>query len=164
MTRLLLLLVLVPLAACSTKRTLYITSRPTGADVWVAGEMRGRTPYPLPFVHYGDVEVRVEKPGYETVASVVHVPTQIDGYPLIDLPFELTVRNRCFYWHTNLEPITKDPAESEVQGVLQRASAFRERTLKEATAEAIRSDDAAAARPPAPPTGPPKVVRPCRAP
>lgn len=160
-----LLAVVASTAGCSTKRTLTITSSPVGADIWVAGEKRGTTPIRIPFVHYGDVEVRVEKPGYESVATVVHVPTQIDGYPLIDLPFELTVRNRCFYWHTQLERITREPTDPEVAGVLDRANAFRARTLKEATPEAIRQDSAPAPRKPGQaPTGPPPLVRPCRAP
>ena len=158
---LLLVLGLLVVGGCSTKRTLTISSTPAGADLWVAGEKRGQTPVRIPFVHYGDVEVRVEKPGYETIAAVVHVPTQIDGYPLIDLPFEFTVRNRAFFWHATLEPLTREPTEQEVEGVLQRASTFRERTLREATPEAIRRGSQAPTAPPPPaaPTGAPPVVR-----
>lgn len=147
---------------CSTKRTLTISSTPSGADLWVAGEKRGTTPVRLPFVHYGDVEVRVEKPGYETVAKVVQVPTQIDGYPLIDLPFEFAVRGRCFYWHATLDPLTREPTQEEVDAVLERANAFRARTLEEATPQAIRQGTQAPCEKPAP-TGPPPVVRSTRA-
>lgn len=157
------MLALLATAGCSTKRTLTISSSPSGADLWVAGEKRGTTPVQLPFVHYGDVEVRVEKPGYETVATVVDVPTQIDGYPLIDLPFEFAVRGRSFYWHATLKPLSREPTEADVDAVLRRANAFRARTLEEATPDAIRRDTQAPCVEPAP-RGPPRVVRSTRAP
>jgi len=122
--------------ACSTKRSITIQSDPPGARVWVDGKERGKTPYTLPFVHYGDAEVRLEKEGYKSYATVVRVPTKIDGYPLIDLPFELTVKRRCFQWKATLEKLGKDPSDADVQQLLDRATAFRARTKREAVADA----------------------------
>lgn len=151
------------LAACSTQRTLTITSDPPGATVWVDGVERGKTPVSLPFVYYGDAEVRLEKEGYESVATVLEVPTQIDGYPFVDLPFELTVRRRCFSWNATLARLGPDPSEPEIQDLIGRADAFRERTRREADASRMNAP-LGGERPPcpeaAPVEAPPPLVRP----
>lgn len=141
----LLLLAASLLAGCSTQRTLVVNSVPSGARVWVNGEDKGLTPIAVPFVHYGTFDIRLEKKGYEAYASEVRVPTQIDGYPIIDLPFELTVRRRGFTWTGRLKPA---PAETDeaLQQLVEDARAFRERTLREARPEAT----APSAPPPAP--------------
>jgi hypothetical protein len=129
------------LVGCSTKRTLTIQSTPPGARVWVNGEARGVTPVAVPFTHYGTFEVRLEKNGYEAHAEEVRVPTRIDGYPVIDLPFELLVRRRNFTWQRTLVPLST-PSDRAMEELLRDAEAFRERTLREA-------------RPGAPPPPPP---------
>lgn len=129
--RLLLILLAVVLAGCSTKRELYVTSEPRGARVWVNGEDKGRTPIAIPFIYYGTFGIRLEKEGYEAWAGEVQVPEQIDGYPVIDLPFELTRRHRGFHWRGVLEPSPQETDEA-LQELVREASAFRERTLREA--------------------------------
>lgn len=119
------------LVGCSTKRSLTIHSQPEGARVWVNGEEQGQTPVTIPFVYYGWFEVRLEKLGYEALARDVKVPTRIDGYPVIDLPFELVVRGRHFEWTGVLEPIPETDDDS-LREILQGAEAFRARTLREA--------------------------------
>jgi len=111
--------------ACSTKRTLTIHSEPPGATIWVNGEERGRTPYTIDFVYYGTFDIRLEKKGYESFAREVLVPSQIDGYPIVDLPFEFVVRGRHFSWSTKLEPIPSTPSDDEFQSFLDTARAFR---------------------------------------
>ena len=59
------------------------------------------------------------------------VPTQIDGYPIIDLPLEMLVRDRRFRWTATLKPLTGRPTEEGMTEVLRRAQEFRERTLRE---------------------------------
>ena len=49
------------------ERKLVITSDPEGADVWVNEQWHGKTPYELPFKHYGTFGVRLEKEGYYPV-------------------------------------------------------------------------------------------------
>ena len=126
-----LVLVATALVGCSTKRELYITSEPRGARVWVNGEDKGRTPVAIPFVYYGTFGIRLEKKGYEAWAGEVRVPERIDGYPVIDLPFELTRRHRGFHWRGVLQP-TPQASDEALQELVQEASAFRERTLREA--------------------------------
>ena len=131
-TRLALLaLTFAVLSGCSTKRELVIWTEPAGARVWVNGEDKGRTPASIPFVYYGSFDVRLEKEGYEAWAGEVPVKEKIDGYPVIDLPFELTYRKRTFYWRGVLEPTVQE-TDAALQGLAREASAFRDRTLREA--------------------------------
>ena len=67
------------LAGCSTKRTLTIDTEPRGARVWVNDRYVGESPVAVPFVHYGDFEVRLEKPCHHPWAWIVRVPTRFDG-------------------------------------------------------------------------------------
>jgi hypothetical protein len=138
-------------SGCSTKRVLTIRSDPPGARVWVGGVERGRTPVDVPFVHYGRFPVRLEKEGHESLAGEVEVPTQIDGYPVIDLPHELTVRERRFEWTGRLRPVAAKPTEADARAALERAKAMRAATRRAVT-------EAAAPAPSRPP-GPPPVVR-----
>jgi hypothetical protein len=125
--RLVLAALLLAPGACSTKRFLRIDSDPPGARVWVNGEEKGEAPVTVPFVHYGRTHVRLEKPGYESLATDVRVDALIDGYPVVDLPFELAVRERRFEWTGRL---TRRPPASpaEIEDTLRRAREFRERT------------------------------------
>jgi hypothetical protein len=118
-------------AGCSTKRYLEIASEPTGATVFVNGVPRGTTPVRVPFTYYGQMEVRLEKAGYQPLAGDVTVPTQLDGLPVIDLPQELLVRERRFAWTGRLKPIVTNPDEAYARSVLDTAKAFRARTIEE---------------------------------
>lgn len=133
------------MAGCSTKRELVILSEPCGAHVWVNGENKGCAPARIPFVYYGSFDVRLEKEGYEAWAGEVPVKEKIDGYPIIDLPFELTYRKRTFYWRGVLQQTPRED-DAALQKLVGDASAFRDRTLREA-----RPDPA-----PAPATGNPR--------
>jgi len=98
-------------AGC-VKRTMRITSDPSGALVWVNDREVGRTPVDVGFVHYGTYDVRLVKEGCEPLLTFGRAnPPLWDVIPL-DLvaevvPFELesTVR-----WHYTLEPKNDDRA------------------------------------------------------
>jgi hypothetical protein len=128
-----LVTIALALAGCSTKRVLTIRSDPTGARVWVNGVDRGRTPVDVPFVHYGRFPVRLEKAGYESLAGEVHVPSAIDGYPIVDLPYELTVRERRFEWTGRLRRLATEPTEADARAALERAKSLREETRRAVT-------------------------------
>jgi hypothetical protein len=133
------LLLLAPVvAACSTQRTLTVHSAPSGARVWVDGKDLGRTPASVPFVHYGTFHVRLEKEGHRPLAADVRVPSEIDGYPLIDLPSELTVRQKGWAWTGALVPLAPQPAPAELDATLERARRFRERAHREAGEPRVR--------------------------
>ncbi len=120
------------LVGCSTQRTLQIDSEPSGARIWVNGELQqGVTPVDVAFVHYGRFDVRLEKDGYESVATELHVATEIDGYPIIDLPLEMLRAQRSYRRVVALRPSPPSPTEADVQAVLARAKALKERTRVE---------------------------------
>jgi hypothetical protein len=123
----------VPPAGCSTRRVLTIRSDPPGARVWVAGVDRGTTPVDVPFVHYGRFPVRLEKAGHHSLAGEIQVPSQIDGYPIVDLPSELTVRERRFEWTGRLQRLDTSPTEADARDALERAKAMREETHRAVT-------------------------------
>jgi hypothetical protein len=120
-------------AGCSTQRTLTIDSEPGGAEVWVNGRHRGTTPVDVSFVHPGTWSVRLEKKGYASLAKDVGVRSQFHDYPLVDLPYELSVRRRAWRWVGRLTPLPERPSEEDLRSALERAEAFRERTRREVT-------------------------------
>ena len=75
--------------------------------------------------------MRVEKPGFKSVATVVNIDAKIDGYPVVDLPAEMIVRQRAFRRMFELEPLSVDEKEGVCQAIRKRAEAFRERTYRE---------------------------------
>lgn len=130
--RLPLLLCALALAGCHTRRTLVVDTRPSGARLWVNGEAQPHpTPVAVPFTWYGRFEVRAEKAGHRAFQGEVVVPSQLDGYPLVDLPLEVLVPHRRFRAVLPLEPLPPSPDEADLQAIRARAEAFRERTLRE---------------------------------
>jgi hypothetical protein len=122
-------LVGLALSGCATRRVLTIDSRPSGARIWVNGvEQARRTPVQVPFVHYGRFDVRLEREGYQGYAGELHVPSQIDGYPIVDLPLELMVRERRFHRSVDLVPLPPKPEEADLVEIRRRAEAFRAAT------------------------------------
>lgn len=133
---LLAVLLVAALAGCSTKRTLTIDSDPGGARVWVNGRLRGVTPVNVPFVHPSTWNVRLEKAGYASLAEDVGVHSGIGDYPIVDLPYELLVRENRWRWVGKMTPLPARPGEPELQSALDRAREFRDRTRRE-TAEGV---------------------------
>jgi hypothetical protein len=119
------------LGACSTNRTLTIDSEPHGAAVWVNGHLRGTTPVQVPFVHPGTWTVRLEKPGYSSLAQEVAVASTFSDYPVVDLPGELLVRERRWRVVLPLSPLPPRPSPAELGTALERAHAYRERARRE---------------------------------
>ena len=99
-------------AAGCVKRTMRITSDPSGALVWVNDREVGRTPVDVQFVHYGTYDVRLVKEGWEPLLTFGEAsPPLWDNVPL-DLaaellPFEL---KSTVHWHYVLEPKDDDRA------------------------------------------------------
>lgn len=118
------------LAGCSTRRTLVLESAPGGATVWVNGVKRGATPVTVPFVHPGTWNVRMEKPGFASLAQDVGVASGFADLPVVDLPFELLVPGRQWRWTGRLEPLPPTPDAAGLEEVLDRARGFREQTYR----------------------------------
>ncbi len=125
--------VLLLTAGCSTQRTLIIESDPSGATAWINGERQPQTtPIRYPFDYPGTFWVRLEKPGYQSINTEIEVPVGLEGTPVIDLFFETTVPTRDYRHVLTMKPIPLEPGETDVQGALDRARAFRERAEREA--------------------------------
>lgn len=121
------------LCACrAPQKTLIVDSDPTGATIWINGERQESvTPVRVPFEWYGSFEVRIEKEGYNSLATDVHVESELDGYPVFDLlslPFS---KDRSFRRTVKLTPIGTVPPEVAIDRGLARAKVFRARMDRE---------------------------------
>lgn len=130
---LLILLVAPLLAGCAMKRSITIDSNPTGAAIWVNGERQpGTTPVTVPFSQYGYWDVRLEKEGYQSIETQVRVRSQIDGYPVVDLPFEIIGGTKRFRRVVPMTPLPGGDQRARAQQILQDARALREETHRAA--------------------------------
>lgn len=133
-------IVLTALAAFSgcVERALVITSEPTGADITVNQQWKGKTPYVLPFKHYGVYDIWIEHPGFEENGKMVkfyplHVgePIKAPGYQYAGADFvsevllPTTLRDQ-HNLHYILERVDK---ADDVADVLSRANQLREASL-----------------------------------
>ena len=131
------LLAVVALAAGTgcVERALVITSEPTGADITVNQQWKGKTPFIVPFKHYGVYDIWIEHPGYEENGRMVkfyplHVgePVKAPGYQMAGADFvsevllPTTLRDQ-HNLHYILERVDK---ADDVTDVLARAQQLRE--------------------------------------
>lgn len=127
-------LVLSPLLSGCVERALVITSEPSGANVTVNQQWKGKTPYVLPFKHYGVYDIWIEHPGYEEDGRMVkfyplHVgePVKAPGYQYAGADFvtevllPTTLRDQ-----RNLHYVLERVDQSDdVADVLDRAAQMR---------------------------------------
>ncbi len=116
-----LLLVSILLATGCVERKLMITSEPAGADVWVNEQWHGKTPYELPFKHYGTFGVRVEKAGYYPI--YVEEPITAPLYQRIgpDLISEAVLPNKIEDDRRLHYVMRKIEAPDDIESVISRA-------------------------------------------
>ena len=81
------LLVLLLSTACIRSRVV-ITSDPTGADVTFNKMPRGRTPVTIPINWYWYYDIKMEKPGYEPLATTERFYAPVWFYMPLDLIME----------------------------------------------------------------------------
>ena len=117
------LVALIAMPGC-VRRTISITSDPTGALVTLNGREVGRTPLDVDFLYYGTYDVVLEKDGCEPLLTFGEADAPIwDNVPL-DLFAELAPANLSSHiaWHYMLEPRNDDPA-----ALVDRAREVRDR-------------------------------------
>ena len=123
------LLVVICLTAGCIKRELTITSQPPGAVVWLNDEEIGSTPVSVNFKWYGDYKVRLEKSGYEILASNQELKAPFyDSFPL-DLFVSLwpgTIEETSA-WHFELHPAQLPDSKA----LLNQAEIFRKQVQHE---------------------------------
>lgn len=102
------------------RRTIDITSEPSGAMVTLNDRQVGRTPVAVDFTYYGTYDVRLSLDGHEPlVTSAEATPPIWDNVPLDFVAEALPSRlDSVVTWHFVLEPERND-------GLLERAEEFR---------------------------------------
>jgi hypothetical protein len=115
------------LAGC-VRRTLTIQTEPPAALVYLNDQEVGRTPVSVPFTWYGDYDVMIRKPGYQTLQTHARLHPPWYQVPPLDLISEALVP---FTVHdTRQLAYTLEPQHyPTTQEVLERAVSLRERTL-----------------------------------
>jgi len=124
-------------AAC-VRRTIFITSEPSGALVHLNHQEVGRTPVEVDFLYYGDYDVRLEHREAEPLVTHAEAkPPWWDTIPLDlaaeALPGERHVR---LHWHYDLEA----PA-ADADALVDRARELRSRIAEDPEAPADASPD-----------------------
>lgn len=119
---------LVLAAPGCVRRTIRITSDPSGALVWINDREVGRTPVEVEFVHYGTYDVRLVRDGCEPLLTAGDArPPWWDnlGFDLVAEVAPLELRS-SIAWHYELEPVETDPLALR-RGLVDRARELRSR-------------------------------------
>ena len=111
------------------RRRLMVRSNPPGAMVYVDNQPIGTTPCATDFIYYGTREIRLVKPGFETLAVEQPIPAPWYQIPPLDFVSENMVPQKIQDYRTvsyNLVPQVVVPTEQ----LLGRAEQLRQSTLQ----------------------------------
>src|SRR3954454_19446923 len=116
-------------ARAIVRRRLNVNSNPQGALVYVDNQQIGTTPCSVDFTYYGTREIRLIKPGFETLTINQPIPAPWYEYTPVDFVSENLVTmkirdNRTVTY--NLAPQLVVPA----QELIDRANQLRQDTLQ----------------------------------
>lgn len=116
------------------RRTIFITSEPEGALVYLNDTEVGRTPVEVDFLYYGDYDVRLIHPDREPLVTMGRARAPWWDTIGLDLIAEAAPGepHARIHWHYELPERNDDPA-----AMLERARALRERA---ATVESRPAD------------------------
>lgn len=115
------------------RRRLAVRSNPPGALVFVDNQQIGTTPCSVDFTYYGTREIRLVKPGFETLTVNQPIPMPWYQIPPIDFVSENVMPNKIEDHRTvafDLQPQLIVPTEQ----LLDRANQLRQETLSGAAA------------------------------
>lgn len=125
----------------AVRRRLTINSNPPGALVYVDNQQVGTTPCSVDFVYYGTREIRLIKPGFETLTVNQPIPAPWYEYVPLDLLSETVVPMKIRDNRTvtfNLAPQLVVPTPE----LLDRATQLRQDTLQYGLAPATSAPPA----------------------
>src|SRR6476619_8625211 len=116
-------------ADATVRRRLNVNSNPPGALVYVDNQQIGTTPCSVDFIYYGTREIRLIKPGFETLTINQPIPTPWYEYIPLDFVSEnliaMKIRdNRTLTY--NLSPQLMVPTPE----LINRADQLRQETLQ----------------------------------
>jgi hypothetical protein len=117
------------LPAGCVRRRLAVRSNPPGAMVFVDNQQIGTTPCSVDFTYYGTREIRLVKPGYETLTVNQPIPAPWYQIPGIDFFSDNLVPTKILDHRTvsfDLAPQVIVPTEQ----LLDRANQLRQETLQ----------------------------------
>ncbi len=113
------------------ERTARVQTNPPGALVTVNDEEVGVSPVKFAFVWYGDYDIIVRKPGYQTLKTHYRLEPPWYEWPPFDLVAETMVPQMIHDEH-EVPVFTLEKAETpKVEDVVERATELRERALYE---------------------------------
>ncbi len=138
-----------------------VRSNPPGAMVYVDNQPIGTTPCATDFVYYGTREIRLVKPGYETLTVNQPIPVPWYEVPPLDFFTENVVPQKIQDYRTvsyNMVPQVIVPTEQ----LLSRAEELRQSTLQGAILPAAATSVPGISTPvlPAVPTPAPVIAGP----
>ena len=129
MTRLTVILCLALLAAGCIERTVSINTEPEGATVLLNDEEVGKSPVRVPFTWYGDYDIIIRKPGYQTIQTNHNIKTPWYELPGIDI-FTECLMPFTVHDDRTLDTFVLQPARPiEKQALLQSADEMKGRAL-----------------------------------
>ena len=149
-------LLLLPASGC-VRRRLNVRSNPPGALVYVDNQQIGTTPCSVDFTYYGTREIRLIKPGYETLTVNQPIPMPWYQIPPLDFVSENLTPTKI----RDNRTVTFDMAPQIIvptEQLLDRANQLRGETLQYPVAPAAVSVPIGA------PMGAPTMVAPAGAP
>ncbi|HYO26403.1 MAG TPA: PEGA domain-containing protein, partial [Lacipirellulaceae bacterium] len=114
------------------RRRLMVRSNPPGAMVYVDNQPIGTTPCATAFTYYGTREIRLVKPGYETLTVKQPIPAPWYQIPPLDFASENLTPNEIQDFRTvtyNMAPQVVPPTDQ----LLARAQQLRTGTMQGAT-------------------------------
>lgn len=116
------------MAGC-VERTVTINTEPAGATVILNDQEIGQSPVKVPFTWYGDYEIILRKPGYETVQTNRKIKAPWYQTPFIDVFAEclvpFTIYDERDLGTFAMSPIAPVPQDQ----LLQNAAELKQRAL-----------------------------------
>jgi hypothetical protein len=127
---------LVAFPGC-VRRRLLVRSNPPGAMVYVDNQPIGVTPCATSFIYYGTRELRLVKPGYETLTINQPIPAPWYQFPPLDFVSENVVPGDIQDYRTvtyNLSPQLIKPTDQLIADAQQLRAATQQGAVLPATA------------------------------
>ena len=111
------------------RRRVFVQSNPPGAMLFVDNQQIGTTPCSVDFTYYGTREIRLVKPGFETLTVNQPIPTPWYQVPPIDFVSENLIPTNLIDHRSiafNMQPQVIVPTDQ----LLDRANQLRQDTLQ----------------------------------
>ena len=121
-------LLFLALSGC-IERTVSINTEPEGATVVLNDEEVGKSPVRVPFTWYGDYDIIIRKPGYQTIKTNHNIKTPWYELPGIDI-FTECLTPFTVHDDRTLDTFVLQPARPvEKQALLQSADEMKARAI-----------------------------------